>query len=253
VLRIGTSGWQYRDWRRNFYPGDVPTTRWLEYYATRFDTVEVNNTFYRLPDPKTFADWSRRVPGDFEFAIKASRYLTHYKRLREPEEPVERLLAHAQPLGRHLTVVLLQLSPDMRAAPDDLDRTLSAFGNRVRVAVEPRHPSWWTAEVRAVLERHSAALCLADRDSRLLTPLWRTTDWTYLRLHSGRARPAPCYGVRALRSWAERLTGLFGSALDGPGVDGYVYFNNDAGGCAVRNAATFTGLAGRAPFALAPA
>ncbi len=248
MLRIGTSGWQYRDWRAGFYPVGLPTTRWLEYYTGRFDTVEVNNTFYRLPDPTTFADWARRVPDGFDFAIKASRYLTHYKRLREPEEPVRRLLAHAEPLGDHLSVVLLQLPPDLRAAPDDLDRTLRAFGDRVRVAVEPRHPSWWTAEVRTVLERHAAALCFADRDSRLLTPLWRTADWTYLRLHSGRARPAPCYGLRALRSWVERLIGLYG-----PEAHGYVYFNNDARACAVRNAATFARLARRAPAALAPA
>jgi uncharacterized protein YecE (DUF72 family) len=238
VLRIGTSGWQYRDWRGRFYPDDVPAKRWLEFYASRFGTVEVNNTFYRLPGRDTFADWAARVPDDFEFAIKASRYLTHYKRLREPEEPVDRLLRHAEPLGKRLAVVLLQLPPDLRVAPDDLDRTLRAFRDRVRVAVEPRHPSWWTDEVRAVLERHSAALCLADRGSRPITPLWRTADWTYLRFHSGRARPAPCYGIAALKSWVARLTDLFG-----PDLEGYVYFNNDTGGCAVRDAATFTRLA----------
>jgi uncharacterized protein YecE (DUF72 family) len=249
VLRIGTSGWQYRDWRGRFYPGDIPMSRWLEYYTTRFTTVEVNNTFYRLPNPATFADWSRRVPVGFEFAIKASRYLTHYKRLRDPEEPVERLLDHARPLGHHLSVVLLQLPPDLRAAPADLDRTLRAFGTKVRVAVEPRHASWWTDEVRAVLERHGAALCLADRGSRMVTPLWRTADWTYLRLHAGRARPAPGYGIRALRSWTTRIVDLF----DDREIDGYVYFNNDTGGCAVRDAATFTRLTRRASPTAVPA
>src|SRR5207248_2217819 len=121
MLRIGTSGWQYRDWRDRFYPQRLAASRWLEYYATRFDTVEVNNTFYRLPAPKTFADWAARVPDGFEFAIKASRYLTHYKRLHEPEEPVERLMTHAAPLRARIGVVLLQLPPDLKCAPSDLD------------------------------------------------------------------------------------------------------------------------------------
>jgi uncharacterized protein YecE (DUF72 family) len=234
VLRIGTSGWQYRDWRGSFYPSRLAATAWLEYYASHFDTVEVNNTFYRLPAQETFAKWAARVPDDFEFAIKASRYLTHYRRLREPEEPVERLVARAASLGRRLGVVLLQLPPDLKCVPSDLDRTLRAFGGRVRIAVEPRHVSWWNAEVRSLLESHSAALCLADRGSRAVTPLWRTADWAYVRFHFGRAQPSSCYGIRALTTWTRRLSELFGES-----ADGYVYFNNDVHGCAVRDAATF--------------
>jgi uncharacterized protein YecE (DUF72 family) len=241
VLRIGTSGWQYKDWRGHFYPPGIPTTRWLEYYADSFDTVEVNNTFYRLPKAKTFGEWAARVPGRFEFAIKASNYLTHYKRLLDPEEPVDRLLAHAEPLRPRLAVVLLQLPPNLESEPARLDRTLRAFRGRVRVAVEPRHPSWFCTEVRAVLEAHSAALCLADRGSRAITPLWQTADWTYVRFHHGRSRPASCYGTRALKTWVARLADVFG-----PSVDGYVYFNNDAHGCAVANAATFARTAARA-------
>jgi uncharacterized protein YecE (DUF72 family) len=240
MLRVGTSGWQYRDWRDRFYPRPVPTSRWLEYYAEHFDTVEVNNTFYRLPAAKTFADWAARVPEGFAFAIKASRYLTHYKRLREPEEPVARLMNHAAPLRERIGVVLLQLPPDLKSAPADLDRTLRAFGGQVRIAVEPRHASWWNDEVRAVLEAHDAALCLADRGSRAVTPMWRTANWTYVRFHFGRAQPVSCYGKQALVTWRERLSELFG-----PDPDGYVYFNNDAHGCAVRNAATFIGLGAR--------
>jgi uncharacterized protein YecE (DUF72 family) len=237
VLLTGTSGWQYRDWRDRFYPHDLAQNRWLEYYASRFTTVEVNNTFYRLPSSETFAAWAGRVPADFVFAIKASRFLTHYKRLVEPEEPVDRLLSRAQPLAKQLAVVLLQLPPDMKSAPDSLDRALRAFGGRVRVAVEVRNSSWWNDDVRAVLETHSAALCLTDRDSRMTSPLWRTADWTYLRMHSGRAHPRPCYGTRALRSWAARLDDLFDRDFDR-----YVYFNNDSLGCAVSNAATFDRL-----------
>ena len=244
VLRIGTSGWQYRDWRGRFYPPSVPSTRWLEHYAARFATVEVNNTFYRLPAPGTFAQWSRRVPDDFVVAVKASRYLTHYKRLRDPEEPVERLLAHAQLLGEHLGPVLLQLPPDLPAGFDALDATLRAFGARVRVAVEPRHPSWFADELRAVLAHHDAALCLADRGSRPITPLWRTASWCYVRFHEGRASPRPCYGPDALAAWVRRVGELW------PEVDGYAYFNNDTGGCAVRDAIGFARAAARSGIAV---
>jgi uncharacterized protein YecE (DUF72 family) len=238
MLRIGTSGWQYRDWRGRFYPKGVPATRWLERYADAFCTVEVNNTFYRLPEAKTFRTWATRVPDDFEFAVKASRYLTHYKRLREPEEPVGRLVERARALGSHFGPVLLQLPPDLPLALDDLDATLRAFGSKIRVAVEVRHDSWFVDEFRAVLAAHNAALCLADRGSRPITPLWATADWTYLRFHFGTARPVPCYGQRALASWVERF-----SALGAPGRDGYVYFNNDTNGCAVRDAVVFARIA----------
>lgn len=238
MLRVGTSGWQYKHWRGRFYPQQLAAARWLEHYVARFATVEVNNTFYRLPNPETFRGWSARVPDDFVMAIKASRYLTHYRRLREPEEPVARLMKHAAPLAKHLAVVLLQLPPDFKAEPERLDETLRAFGARVRVAVEPRHDSWWCDEVQAVLRAHDAALCLADRGSRIITPEWRTADWCYVRFHFGLAQPASCYGPDALKRWATRLCDLYGDD-----VDGYVYFNNDGNGCAVRDAAVFAGLA----------
>jgi uncharacterized protein YecE (DUF72 family) len=243
VLRVGTSGWQYRDWRGRFYPKGVAAARWLEHYAARFATVEVNNTFYRLPPPTTFAQWATRVPHDFTVAVKASRYLTHYKRLREPEEPVGRLLEHARALGNHLGPVLLQLPPDLRVALDDLDATLRAFGRSVRVAVEPRHASWFTRELADVLGAHDAALCLVDRGSRPITPLWRTADWVYVRFHAGNATPRPCYGDTALASWVQRVHDLWPGS-DGP--DGYVYFNNDTYGCAVRDAVVWARLAATA-------
>jgi uncharacterized protein YecE (DUF72 family) len=240
VLRVGTSGWQYQHWRGRFYPKRLPAARWLEHYGARFDTVEVNNTFYRLPKPETFRGWAERVPDDFAFAIKASNYLTHYRRLREPEEPVERLLRHAGPLGTKLAVVLLQLPPDLKIAVDRLDATLRAFARRVRVAVEPRHDSWWHDDTAAVLRDHDAALCLADRHSQLVTPVWKTASWTYVRLHAGLASPPSCYGRAALTRWADRLVELLESD-----DDGYVYFNNDGHGCAVRDAVVFARLAAR--------
>lgn len=242
MLRIGTSGWQYRHWRGRFYPAGLPAARWLEHYAAWFAAVEVNNTFYRLPPAETFAAWSRRVPADFRFAIKASRYLTHYQRLRAPEEPVRRLLAHAAPLGRRAGPVLVQLPPDLRVEPDRLDRTLRAFSTAgVPVAVELRHASWFCDEVRAILSEHRAALCLADRGSRPVTPVWRTAEWYFVRFHAGRADPHPCYGSRALASWTARLRAHWPDD-----AEGWVFFNNDTEGCAVRDAARFAQLARRA-------
>lgn len=157
TVRIGTSGWQYRDWRETLYAG-VPQRQWLERYAEAFATVEVNNAFYRLPDRATFAGWRERTPDDFCIAVKGSRYLTHVRRLREPAAPVGRLLAHTAGLGDRLGPVLLQLPPTLHADPSLLDDCLAAFPRQVRVAVEPRHSSWWTDEVAAVLRRHGAAL-----------------------------------------------------------------------------------------------
>ncbi|MFE5209224.1 DUF72 domain-containing protein [Streptomyces sp. NPDC056600] len=230
---VGTSGWQYKDWRGVLYPEGTPMRRWLEEYAARFATVESNNAFYRLPSRETFAGWRERTPADFTVAVKASRFLTHVKRLKDPAEPVERLLSHAGGLGDRLGPVLLQLPPTLRADAALLEDCLACFPSEVRVAVEPRHDSWWTDRVRSVLEDRGAALCWADRGSRPVTPLWRTADWGYLRLHEGRARPWPRYGARALRTWAER------AAATWPAGDLYAYFNNDPGGAAVHDATRF--------------
>ncbi|MGH2734831.1 MAG: DUF72 domain-containing protein, partial [Actinomycetota bacterium] len=231
---IGTSGWQYRDWRERFYPKEVPQRLWLEHYAEQFVTVESNNAFYRLPERDTFAAWARRTPDDFVMASKMSRFLTHLKRLREPEEPVARFLDRAEGLGPKLGPVLLQLPPNLKADLDALDLTLRQFPARVRVAVEFRHETWVTDETRALLEKRGAALCLADRLSRPVSALWRTADWTYVRLHEGAATPHPCYGRSALKTWAERLAEEWGD-----NEHAWVFFNNDPGGCAVRDARYF--------------
>ncbi|RKN65249.1 DUF72 domain-containing protein [Streptomyces klenkii] len=233
-LHVGTSGWQYKDWRGVLYPDGCPQRLWLEEYARRFATVENNNAFYRLPPTGTFADWHDRTPADFVMAVKASRYLTHIKRLREPEEPVGRLMRHAAGLGGRLGPVLLQLPPTLRADPALLDAALGCFPDGVRVAVEPRHDSWWTDEVRAVLRSHRAALCWADHGSRPVTPLWRTAPWGYVRFHGGRARPWPRYGRTALASWAGRIAETWPAR-----AHVYAYFNNDPGGAAVRDAVVF--------------
>lgn len=232
---VGTSGWQYADWRGILYPEGVPQRLWLETYAETFPTVESNNAFYRLPTQENFAGWRDRTPDGFVMAVKASRYLTHIKRLADPQEPVRRLMEAASGLKDKLGPILLQLPPTLKADPERLAGCLACFPAEVRVAVEPRHPSWWTAEVEGVLRDHGAALCWADRGGRPLNPLWRTAGWGYLRLHEGHATPYPEYGDAALRTWAKRLreTGW---------QEAYVYFNNDFGGAAVRNARRFATL-----------
>lgn len=240
TLYVGTSGWQYRDWRGTFYPQKLALKGWLEYYAQRFQTVEVNNTFYNLPEAGVFEAWARRTPDDFVVTVKMSRFLTHLKRLLDPEEPVQRFFDRAGRLGRKLGPVLLQLPPGFEADPERLDHTLKLIPRGVRVAVEFRHRSWYSEAVRGVLERHGAALCWADR-GRPLDPPWRTAPFGFVRFHAGRARPRPCYGRRALASWAERLAREFK-----PDEDAYAYFNNDHRCCAVRDAAVFALAAGRA-------
>jgi uncharacterized protein YecE (DUF72 family) len=233
---IGTSGWQYKDWRGVLYPPGLPQNEWLARYAESFGTVENNNAFYRLPAPELFERWRDRTPPGFVMAVKASRYLTHVKRLMEPEEPVERLMRSARGLGDRLGPILLQLPPTLRAEPERLDRCLRSFPAGVRVAVEPRHDSWWTDEVRGILTSRGAALCWADRLGRPVTPLWETAPWGYVRLHEGLASPHPSYGDQALRTWIRRIGAAWAD-------DAYVYFNNDMGGAAVRNAVRFGELA----------
>ncbi|MBW8483458.1 DUF72 domain-containing protein [Actinomadura parmotrematis] len=238
-LFVGTSGWQYDDWRGGLYPAGVAKKRWLERYAECFATTELNASFYYPVGRKTFEGWRQRTPEGFVMAVKAGRTLTHRTRLKEPREAVEAMVEAARGLGDRLGPFLVQLPPTMRAEPERLDATLRAFPKDVRVAVEPRHQTWWTDEVRGVLERHNAALCWADREDAPVAPLWRTADWGYLRFHEGTAEPWPMYGEDVLDAWLERLG-------EPRGDDWYVYFNNDPGGAAVRNAVQFAEKARKA-------
>jgi uncharacterized protein YecE (DUF72 family) len=238
-ILVGTSGWQYRHWRERFYPRGVAQVRWFEWYAERFDTVELNVTFYRQPSNETFEGWARRAPDGFLFAAKTSRFLTHIRRLRDPRESVERFLDGACRLGRHLGPVLVQLPPDLEAAPERLDETLALFPPDVRVAFEPRHASWFSDEVRDVLVRHDAALCWADRRG-WLTPMWRTAGFGYVRFHGGRASPRPCYSDEALARAVSAVADAWPRD-----EDVFVYFNNDHRACALANAVTFARLAQR--------
>jgi uncharacterized protein YecE (DUF72 family) len=226
-VRIGTSGWQYADWRGVLYPKGLPQRAWLQRYAEVFETVELNNSFYRLPAAETFDKWKESVPQGFVLSAKLSRYLTHVRGLRDPDGPVHLFMERASHLGPHLGPVVMQLPPTRRRDEDGLERTLRAFPAHVRVAVEFRHQSWFVDSVRDVLHRHNAALIWADRRGRLQNPEWITADWMYLRMHGG-SGSAGNYGPRILDAYANRLSGL--------GCNAYLYFNNDATGNAVRNA-----------------
>ncbi len=237
-VHIGTCGWQYRDWHGRFYPAELPQREWLEHYAARFQTVEVDNTFYRLPAAEVFAAWRERTPADFCLALKTSRYLTHVKRLREPAAPVELFMERATRLGGKLGPLLIQLPPTFRADLPRLADALDAFPRGVRLAFEPRHESWFSDATQQVLADRNVACCLADSRGRPAGPLLRTASWTYLRFHEGTGAPHPCYQPHTLREWAERL-----AATWGPAATLYVYFNNDPGGCAVRDARRFADAA----------
>jgi uncharacterized protein YecE (DUF72 family) len=243
---IGTSGWQYRDWRGDFYPAGVPTSRWLEHYATVFPAVENNATFYRLPAPETFASWRDRTPAGFVMVVKASRYLTHVRRLKDPAEPIARLMGSASRLGDRLGGVLVQLPPNMPADAGALDECLRGFAEfrqpgPVRVAVEFRHTSWWTDQTRDILARYNAALCWADSGQEAQSPLWRTADWGYLRMHQGDGSPWPRYEQSALRRWVKKVAATWQHD-----EDVFVFFNNDQGGAAPRDATAFAATARRA-------
>ncbi|HET6380513.1 MAG TPA: DUF72 domain-containing protein [candidate division Zixibacteria bacterium] len=230
-IRIGCSGWQYRHWRGSFYPADLPVDRWLEHYATEFDTVELNNSFYRLPEADAFAAWARRVPPGFTFAVKASRYLTHVRRLREPTEGLERFWSRATRLGPHLGPVLYQLPPRWHRDVDRLEAFLSAVPRGRAQAIEFRDPDWYHPDTHELLRRHEVALCLHDMAGSATRPE-PIGPFVYVRFHGAGAKYGGRYPSQALAAWAERL-----AAWASGGLPCWVYFNNDVGGHAPRDAA----------------
>jgi len=231
---IGTSGWQYASWRGGFYPQKLAQRSWLEHYVDSFEVVEVNNTFYHLPEPETFDQWRQRTAEGFRFGLKLSRYLSHIKRLKDPEEAITRFMERANRLGSRLGPLLLQLPPKFIAQPERLRRTLSLIPGPVQVAVELRDRSWFTDQVGDILMGRAAPLVLTDRGETMLEPEWVTANWGYVRLHHGLDQPWSCYTDSRLGWWAERVAALYG-----PDLEVFVFFNNDPHGCAVRDAVRF--------------
>jgi uncharacterized protein YecE (DUF72 family) len=231
VIRIGCSGWNYAHWRNGvFYPPRLPPRRWLEFYAQCFDTVEVNATFYRLPRKEAVANWVEESPDGFLFAVKASRYLTHLKRLTDLDQGLRRFYDRIEPLVRSpkLGPVLWQLPGNFHRDDGRLADALGALPPG-RHCFEFRHESWFADEVYELLRAHGAALVIGDTPERPFQAHELTTDWTFVRFHHGACGRHSNYSERELAEWAERIESWAQRA------DVYAYFNNDRNGYAVRN------------------
>jgi uncharacterized protein YecE (DUF72 family) len=228
-VRVGCSGWQYAHWRGDFYPADVPQSQWLEYYAACFDTVEINNTFYRLPESPTFAAWRRRAPRGFVYAVKASRFLTHMKKLKDPEEPLRRFFTRARQLQRTFGPVLYQLPPRWPLNVERLEAFLRRLPRGRPQAIEFREPSWYADAVFALLERYGVALCLHDMHGSA-SGMLAVGPFVYVRFH-GVQKYSGSYADGVLDRWAAWL-----AERARAGLPVYAYFNNDTGGHAPRDA-----------------
>ena len=233
MIHIGTSGWQYRDWKGRFYPEKLPQREWLPYFAERFPIVEINNTFYMLPKEETFVRWRETAPAGFTYVVKANRYITHLRRLREPRDSVKLFWSRARRLGKTLGPVLFQFPPNFQADIERLRGFLAVLPKSMRSAFEFRHASWETDEVYETLDDAGCALVLGDRPG-LKAPDVVTGDWSYVRFHQGQ-KLGPWYPKAKLRKWADRIVAM-------PARETYVFFNNDPQGAAIRDAYTLADL-----------
>jgi uncharacterized protein YecE (DUF72 family) len=229
-IRVGCSGWNYASWRGLVYPQGLPPARWLDHYATLFDTVEVNATFYRLPTVKAVQGWVDTAPPGFVFAIKVSRYITHMKRLTDLAPGLGRFLERLEPLlGTEKQGPFLWQLPEHFHRNDERLADALALLPPGRHCFEFRHPSWFDEEVYAMLREHGVALAIGDAPTRPFVEPELTADWTFLRFHYGSRGRRGNYAPTELASWAERIARVARRA------DVYAYFNNDWEGFAVRN------------------
>ena len=226
--RIGTSGWNYNHWKGMFYPRHVPKSKWLEFYANHFDTLEVNATFYRLPRPKTFEDWYERTPEKFLWAIKGSKYITHTKRLKDSKEPLERLYKAVEGLKEKVGPILFQLPPSLSFDQDLFREFCKNLNYSYRHVVEIRHLSWIHGHVFQILKENNMAFCISDTAGRYPHYEVITSDFLYIRLHGSKRLYASNYSEKELQKWAQKIKEW--------GVDTYLYFDNDFQGYAVQNA-----------------
>lgn len=222
-IRIGTSGWEYGHWRGDFYPTGLSRDRWLGFYAGRFDTVELNNPFYRLPEAETFETWGERVPAVFRYAVKASRYLTHLKRLRDPDEPLARFWSRAKRLGPRLGPVLYQLPPRWRPNHERLRAFLDAVPQAAQ-AIEFRDSRWYRDPTFELLTEAGVSLCLHDMPGSETMPR-PVGPFVYVRFHGAGSRYGGRYPGQRLRAWADRIVDW-----SDRGLPVWAYFNNDIGG-----------------------
>lgn len=230
LIHIGTSGWHYESWKGPFYPPDLPNEKLLDWYSKHFHTTEINTTFYRLPTEETFAHWRTAVPKDFLFAVKASRYITHMRKLKEPEAPLALFLQRAETLGERLGPILFQLPPHWHCNPERFRAFLEKLPARHRYAFEFRDASWFSAAIVDVLASFGAAFCIYDLDGRL-SPRKVTAAFVYVRLHGPAGPYRGDYDAQTLAGWAESCR-----TWAREGKDVYCYFDNDEAGFAPQNA-----------------
>jgi uncharacterized protein YecE (DUF72 family) len=229
-IRIGTSGWHYKHWKGPFYPPDLPASKMLQFYAERFDTVELNNTFYRLPSEKALKTWRDTVPANFRFAVKGSRFLTHMKKLKDPEPGLEKFLSCITILDGKLGPILFQLPPFLDVNIERLELFLNALPRRLRYSFEFRHPGWHIPAIYKLLRQHNAAFCIFDL-AGFQSPIEVTADFIYVRLHGPGGKYQGSYSDAALATWAERIR-KWRKRLAAE----YIYFDNDQAGFAAKNA-----------------
>ncbi len=229
-IRIGTSGWQYRHWRKSFYPEKLRRADWLAHYSGYFNSVEVNASFYRLPEFEDIHHWCQSVPEDFVFALKAPRSITHFKKLKNCEPLLDALTSRIEAFAGRMGPVLFQLPPRWRCNPRRLSDFLALLPPKHRFAFEFRDPSWHCDEVYALLAEHQAAFCIFDLDGQT-SPLETPGEFVYTRLHGPRAAYTGNYSAQALRTWSGRALGWRRK-----NKDVYVYFDNDARAYSAKNA-----------------
>ncbi|MBN1192001.1 MAG: DUF72 domain-containing protein [Dehalococcoidales bacterium] len=235
-IHIGTSGWHYQHWKGPFYPESMPDEQLLEYYRNHFQTVEINNTFYQLPERETLAKWRDTVPEGFIFSVKACRYITHMKKLKDPDKVISTLTGRIEVLGRKSGPVLFQLPPRWRLNLERLKSFLKALPVEYRYAFEFRDMSWFTERTEEALAEKGAAFCIYDFEHRR-SPLSVTADFVYVRLHGPDGAYQGEYDNGVLSNWAEQF-----SLWAGQGKEIFCYFDNDGKGYAVRNASTLKEL-----------
>jgi len=227
---IGTSGWVYSSWDKVFYPEDLPYKEKLKYFSKHFKTAEVNYSFYRLPRPETFKNWKNQVPDDFVFSVKASRYITHIKRLKGAEEPTEKFINNAKNLGQKLGPILFQLPPSFKINLERLEKFLKILPKKYRFTFEFRHKSWFTKETFDLLKKYKVALCIADSPG-YPKEIRATSSFVYIRMHGSKRLFSSKYTKKELQDLAKLIKKFLKE-----GKDVYTYFNNDAFGYAVENA-----------------
>lgn len=236
TFHIGCSGWNYKDWRGPFYPEDMAVKNWFAFYAQTFDTVEINNSFYRLPKPEVFEKWRDQAPNGFCYAVKASRYLTHQKRLTEPEEPLQRILGNARHLKPHLGPVLYQLPPRWKVNLERLGHFVALLPKDISHVIEFRDESWHVPEVLALLDAHGIGFCTHDMPG-MKVPRWASGKTVYVRFHGGTSKYRGRYTDAVLQGWADWM---IEQAEQRRSV--WAYFNNDYDADAVQDALTLRSM-----------